>query len=197
MTGIHDPEGRRLPIKIDSTSNGEFAPIALDAVARRGNALAHQRAGENARRLGASRRAFMVSACGAASALLAFNASNAAAGRTGGSFALDETAAVDPALALEQLGGGEFVFDVQGHFVGEHGLGRTGLGDSEKFIKDIFLDSDTDMMVLSFIPSSRERELLSIQEADATRRIIEVPRSRLSIRVRHTVGRWRRCIRAL
>ena len=173
MTGIHDPEGRRLPIKIDSTSNGEFAPIALDAVARCGNALAHQRAGENARRLGASRRAFMVSACGAASALLAFNASNAAAGRTGGTFALDETAAVDPALALEQLGGGEFVFDVQGHFVGEHGLGRTGLGDSEKFIKDIFLDSDTDMMVLSFIPSSRERELLSIQEADATRRIID------------------------
>jgi hypothetical protein len=25
-----DPEGRRLPIKLDSTSNGEFVPIPLD-----------------------------------------------------------------------------------------------------------------------------------------------------------------------
>jgi hypothetical protein len=115
----------------------------------------------------------MVSACGAASTLLAFNAANAASGRTGGFFELEQVTAVDPDLAAERLEGREFVFDVQGHFVGQHGLGKTGLGGAEQFIKDIFLDSDTDMMVLSFIPSHREKELLTIQEADEVRRIID------------------------
>ncbi len=86
----------------------------------------------------------MVSACGAASTLLAFNAANAALGRTGGFFELEQVAAVEPGVALDRLGGHEFVFDVQGHFVGQHGLGQTGLGGAEQFIKDIFLDSDID-----------------------------------------------------
>ncbi|WP_420345743.1 amidohydrolase family protein [Pelagibius sp.] len=170
---LEDPEGTRLPIKLDSTSNGEFVPVPLDPVNRRANRLAIERAGENARRRGVSRRSFLVSSCGAASTLLAFNAANAEAGRTGGFFDLDQTAALDPEIAAERLDGREFVFDVQGHFVGANGIGRTGLGNSEQFIKDIFLDSDTDMMVLSFIPSRRERELLTIQEADETRRIID------------------------
>jgi predicted TIM-barrel fold metal-dependent hydrolase len=168
-----DPEGKRLPIKLDSTSNGEFMPIPLDATNGRANQLAQRSASENARRRGVDRRAFMVSACGAASTLLAFNAANAASGRTGGFFELEQVAAVDPGVALDRLGGREFVFDVQGHFVGQHGLRQTGLGDAEQFIKDIFLDSDTDMMVLSFIPSRREKELLTIQEADEVRRIID------------------------
>ena len=29
MKFVHDPEGARLPVKIDSTSNGEFAPVPL------------------------------------------------------------------------------------------------------------------------------------------------------------------------
>ncbi len=173
MAQHFDPEGRRLPIKLDSTSNGEFAPVPLDAVSHTANRLAQEGASENARRRGVDRRSFMVSACGAASTLLAFNAANAAAGRTGGFFELDQVAAVDPDAALESLSSREFVFDVQGHFVGQHGLGRTGLGGAEQFLKDIFLDSDTDMMVLSFIPSRRETELLTIQEADEVRRIVE------------------------
>ena len=173
MRPFADPEGTRLPIKLDSTSNGEFMPIALDATNRGANRLAQKFASENAKRRGVGRRAFMVSACGAASTLLAFNAANAASGSTGGFFELERVAAVDPGVALERLGGREFVFDVQGHFVGQHGLGRTGLGGAERFIKDIFLDSDTDMMVLSFIPSRREKELLTIREADEVRRIID------------------------
>ena len=168
-----DPEGKHLPIKLDSTSNGEFMPIPLDATNRRANQLAQRSASEYARRRGVDRRAFMVSACGAASTLLAFNAANAASGRTGGFFELEQVAAVDSGVALDRLGGREFVFDVQGHFVGLQGLGQTGLGSAEQFIKDIFLDSDTDMMVLSFIPSRREKELLTIQEADEVRRIID------------------------
>ncbi len=173
MPTTSDPEGKRLPIKLDSTSNGEFTPIPLDSTNRRANLLAQDWASAHAERRGVGRRSFMVSACGAASTLLAFNAANAAAGRTGGFFELDQLAAVDPELAVDALDGREFVFDVQGHFVGAHGLGRTGLGGSDQFIKDIFLDSDTDMMVLSFIPSRRETEFLTIQEADETRRIVE------------------------
>lgn len=168
-----DPDGIRLPVKLDPTSNGEFEPVPLDATNRRANRLAQAWASENARRIGLNRRAFMLSACGAATALLAFNRANAEAGRTGGYFDLEEVAAVDMDAAAQRLDGREFVFDVQGHFVGQNGIGRSGLGDSEQFIKDIFLDSDTDMMVLSFIPSRREKELLTIQEADATRRIVE------------------------
>jgi hypothetical protein len=44
---------------------------------------------------------------------------------------------------------------------------------AEEFIKDVFLDSDTDMMVLSFVPSRRDAEPLTIEEADETRRIID------------------------
>jgi hypothetical protein len=121
MTDLIDPDGERLPIKLDATSNGEFVPVPLDATGRAANRLAQQWASENAKRRGVGRRAFMVSACGSASTLLAFNAANAAAGRTGGFFELNRVAAVDPDAAHEQLGGREFVFDVQGHFVGRHG----------------------------------------------------------------------------
>ncbi len=173
MTSRFDPDGTRLPVKIDSTSNGEFVPVPLDSACTKANHLAHSWATENARRLGMSRRTFMVSLTGAATTLLALNHGNANAGRTGGFFDIAEDAALDVDAAREQLEGPEFIFDVQGHFVGQHGLGQVGLGGSEEFIKDIFLDSDTDMMVLSFIPSHRERELLTIAEADETRRIIE------------------------
>lgn len=104
MATRFDPEGRRLPIKLDSTSNGEFVPVPLDATGRQANRLAQERASENARRRGVDRRAFMVSACGAASTLLAFNEANAASGKTGGYFALDRVAAVDPDAALEEIG---------------------------------------------------------------------------------------------
>jgi hypothetical protein len=35
-----DPEGKRLPIKLDSTSNGEFVPVPLSAANRAANRLA-------------------------------------------------------------------------------------------------------------------------------------------------------------
>ena len=104
MPRTFDPEGKRLPIKLDSTSNGEFTPIPLDATNRRANRMAQEWASENARRRGVGRRTFMVSACGAASTLLAFNVANARAGRSGGYFELDEVAALDPDAAVDQLG---------------------------------------------------------------------------------------------
>jgi len=197
-----DPEGTRLPVKLDSTSNGEFMPIPLSEVNRAANGLARERASANARRRGVGRRDFLLSACGVASTLLAFNAANAAAGKRGGWFDLDAEAALDPQLAAAQLEGDEFIFDVQGHFVDPDGawLRKIAAGAEpfkwapkascaiaaepgsrsylrclgpEEFVKDVFLDSDTDMMVLSFVPSRRDAEPLTIAAADATRRIID------------------------
>jgi hypothetical protein len=63
MTHLTDPDGERLPIKLDATSNGEFVPVPLDATGRAANRLARRWASENAKRRGVSRRDFMVSAC--------------------------------------------------------------------------------------------------------------------------------------
>ena len=43
----------------------------------------------------------------------------------------------------------------------------------EEFVKDVFMDSDTDMMVLSFVPSRRDAQPLTIESADAVRRIVD------------------------
>jgi uncharacterized protein len=201
MKHVIDPEGRRLPIKLDTTSNGEFAPVPLSPANYAGNRLAYQAASENAKRLGVSRRDFLISACGVASTLLAFNAANAAVGKRGSFFELDREAALEPQLAQARVGGkGEFIFDVQGHFVDPTGAWvKTAPADAftwspkaacglaakpgarshlsclgpEEFVKDVFLDSDTDMMVLSFVPSRRDAEPLTIQAADAVRRIVD------------------------
>ncbi|HWA36898.1 MAG TPA: amidohydrolase family protein [Burkholderiales bacterium] len=167
-----DPEGRRLPIKVDSTSNGEFAPVPLPPASVAGNAAALEAATRNAKRLGMTRRAFLVSSCGAASTLLAFNAANAAAGRSGGFFDVPREAALDLELARAQVGPAkdEFILDVQGHFIARPDGNPK---NAEVFLKDVFLDSDTDVMVLSFVPSTREREPVTIEEADAVRRLVE------------------------
>ncbi|MDM0107593.1 amidohydrolase family protein [Variovorax sp. J22R24] len=167
-----DPEGKRLPIKLDSTSNGEFAPVSLWPANIEANRLAHEAAATNAKRLGCSKRAFLTSSCGAASTLLAFNAANAAAGRTGGFFELPRDAELDMQLARAQVGPArqEFILDVQGHFI------DTPKGNSknaEVFLKDVFMDSDTDVMVLSFVPSARDAEPVTIQAADEVRRLVD------------------------
>jgi len=172
MKPYTDPEGTRLPIKLDTTSNGEFVPVPLSPANREANRRAHEAAARNAKRLDVSKRSFLVSACGAASTLLAFNAANAAAGRTGGYFDLPHEAALDLQLARVQVGPAkdELIFDVQGHFVDTPKGNPRG---PEVFIKDVFMDSDTDLMVLSFVPSTRESEPVTIQAADAVRRIVE------------------------
>jgi predicted TIM-barrel fold metal-dependent hydrolase len=196
-----DPDGQRLPVKLDTTTNGEFAPIPLTESLRHANHLAREWAGELARKLAKTRRAFLTTACGAASTLLAFNAAHARAGRSGGFFEIANDAKLDDKLAASQLGKREFIFDVQGHFVNPTGAWTKrlpagakpwqfpktqcalaqGAGERsylkcigpDEFIKDVFLDSDTDLMVLSFVPSTREDEPLTIEEANATRDIVE------------------------
>ncbi len=199
----HDPEGLRLPIKLDTATNGEYEPIPLAPVHHRARRLALDMATANAKRLGVDRRSFLVSACGAASSLLAMNDAYAASGSRGGFYQIERDAALDLQLARSSVDGNEFIFDVQGHFVNPTGAWlkrlppgskpmqgfasaarcepHKGTGEldylrcigPDQFVKDVFMDSDTDLMVLSFVPSTREGEPLTIEEAAATARIVE------------------------
>jgi len=182
------PLDTRLPIKLDSTSNGEFIPIPLTSVEHKANRFALQQADAAARRTGRNRREFLASSCGAAATLLAFNQVHAFTSGGAPAFDLPADAAFDPELAASKLQGDEFIFDVQGHYLppnlartlkpqckAEHDMlspdymGCTGADD---FIKDVFLDSDTDLMALSFIPSTHADEPISIEEAAKTRDMV-------------------------
>ncbi len=189
----------RLPIKLDSTSNGEFEPVPLGAAARFANRLAHERTGEAARRLGWSRRRFLTSACGAAATLLAMDEAFARAGLRGGRFAVPADAAFEPELADVAVGGDEFVFDVQGHHVSPGGGWRrvaprwervlegfpyadcapedddpVACFSADRFVREVFVESDTDLAVLSFVPEpDLDAAPLRIEEAAATRAVVD------------------------
>ncbi len=198
----HDPDGFRLPIKLDETTNGEFLPRPLPVHSVEANARAMERVGLNARRLAMGRREFVTGACGAATTLLAFNEVHAAAGFTGSYYDIPKVAALDPDAADAALAKREFVFDIQGHHVNalEHwkapemsgGIGLQFMPQgkcsyldpsskygylkcytSQAFIKEMFLNSDTDMAVLTFVPSSVEDMPLTQDEATATREMTD------------------------
>jgi predicted TIM-barrel fold metal-dependent hydrolase len=197
----NDPDGARLPIKIDTTTNGEFLPRPLKLKNIHANQLASDQAGANAKRLNMSRRGFLTSTCGAASTLLAFNEAYAAHGDTGGFYDLPMTAALDPEVADASLGKQDFIFDIQGHHVNPearwrapkkgliqglrfmpHGrcdyidpdseFGHLQCFTGQAFVKEMFLDSDTDIAVLTFVPSSEANMPLTTDEAAATREMV-------------------------
>ncbi|HEY1459779.1 MAG TPA: amidohydrolase family protein [Casimicrobiaceae bacterium] len=191
MSGRHDPEGRRLPIKIDAASNGEYAPVPLTAAAREANARARDDADRAARRLGWPRRRYLVSLLGAAASLQAIDSAFAAAGQRGGRYRVPREAGYEVAAAEQTLGGDEFIFDVQLHHVDPHGAWRRrgfwegalrgfpnsacGKADaiecfsSEQLLKDVFFDSDTAMGVLSHVPGAADENPLDFASAAATR----------------------------
>ena len=76
-----------------------------------------------ARRLGMSRRRFLLSSMGAASMLAILSAcasdqaKHADGDAPGGTFDVPAEAGRDPGAAADAIGGDEFVFDVQGHFL--------------------------------------------------------------------------------
>jgi hypothetical protein len=190
MTNRRDTQPERLPIKLDSTSNGEYVPVQIGAAARHANALAHEAAATAARRIGLERRAYLRSLLGAAATLSAFNEAFAAAGYRGGRYDLPREAAFEPAAAQLAVGGDEFIFDVQLHHVNPQGAWRKGpsanmlrgmpnancgQGDyvecfsSGALLKDVFHDSDTAMGVLSHVPGGMATNPLDFDAAGATR----------------------------
>ena len=190
-----------LPIKIDSTTNGEFWPRPLDSRLTDRLTRARSLAGDHARHLGISRRDYLQSTCGAALALLALNA----LGCRGGRYAVAPESALDKAVADRALTGREFIFDVQTHAVSADrpwwDIPRPSLGDFLKttprancgashwsrcftddvLIKEVFLHSDTSLAVLSALwgyPSP-----IHVDEAARTRDQIAKLQGRRRLRI--------------
>lgn len=183
-------DGDQLPIKFGPVSNGEFHPQPHSPLVREVIRRTHRLADDNARRLGISRRRFLSGASGAAATLFVLGAcskeeSNSRGESPGGSFDVSEDATTDTATALEELGGEEFIFDVQTHYVNydmapevgewtsafpqnscEEGAAE-GSGKvcftADAYFREVFVRSDTSMTVLSALPS---QQLAGLQPDD-------------------------------
>jgi predicted TIM-barrel fold metal-dependent hydrolase len=188
-----------LPIKLGPCSNGEFDPPPLSPFLREVIRRARHACDDEARRLGWSRRRFLLSLCGAATTLAVLDAcskdrAREEGRRPGGSYVVPPDARNDPDAARAGVGGEEFVFDVQGHLL-EYDLARrdqTGADfwvdfpqgacgeadgrvcfDMAHFLELMFVKSDTNMVVISTLPLVPEGSPLSPPLLDETRRVAE------------------------
>ncbi len=176
MTAHDDP----LPLKLGPVSTGEFLPPPLTPVLEETIRRTRLLADDNARRLGISRRQFLGSATGAATMLFFLAACSdeekkSTGGSSGGTFDVPEDATIDRGTALDAVGGEEFIFDVQTHYV-NYDLAAAGgewtsvfpfascaegaaAGNSkvcftaDAYFREMFVRSDTSMTVLSALPT--------------------------------------------
>lgn len=156
-----------LPIGLTPASNGEFRPRPMTPLGREVLRRSRLLLDENARRTGVSRRDFLLSTAGSATMLAVLAACSQEAGEgQGGTFTVPPESTLDPQAADDVLGGDEFVFDVQGHFL-DYAPGSTqplpafpqsdcGSGydcySVETFLDLMFAQSDTSVVVLSAVP---------------------------------------------
>ena len=160
------------PIPTQIVSNGEYLPPAQSNLQKRVERRILELADVNARRLGLSRRQFMQTGCGMAAAFLAMKEIY------GGVFQVDEAEAREPELiqARAQSLAGQFVFDVQTHFVRddfnhdellglgkfasehwnpkmkEEGVSSLARYKFQNYVKEVYYDSDTSLALLSGAP---------------------------------------------
>jgi predicted TIM-barrel fold metal-dependent hydrolase len=178
---VAEPRDPGLPIKLGPCSNGEYPPRAPTALTREAARRARRLSDERARRLGMSRREFLLSTMGAATGLLALAAcaKEEAKGRPTGRYRVPEEATTEPDAAGEALGG-DPVIDVQTHFL-EYpdgaplafgsGFPQAGCGEDDpadcfgidRWIAEVFGRSDTTLAVISAVPVLAEPNPLSAE----------------------------------
>ena len=183
-----------LPIKLGPASNGEYAPEPLSPVLTEVIREARAHCTATADRIGMDRRQFLRSSMAAAITLFFLDrlTAQASASEPGGRFLIELEAMIDPTAADARLGGDEFIMDVQGHLL-EYDLdpatrGRRFWGDQfpqvncgdddpracfsmTHFLEEMFLRSDTSMVVLSGLPIHPEGSPLSMEVMAETRRV--------------------------
>ena len=180
------------PIPTQIVSNGEYLPPPQSETQKRVEQRILELSDVNGKRLGLSRRQFMQTGCGMAAAFLAMN-------EIYGSpvFQVDAAEAREPELiqARAQSLAGQFVFDVQTHFVRDDfdhkellGLAKfaqdhwnPNLADVsslvrykfQNYVKEIYYDSDTNLALLSGAPfDDPSWWLLSNEQIAKTREIV-------------------------
>ncbi|HEX8701283.1 MAG TPA: hypothetical protein VF815_20830 [Myxococcaceae bacterium] len=98
----HDTDApARLPVKLDSTTNGEYWPRPVPAALEQVRQQVLTQSEADSRRMGISRRDYLASTCGAAAVFLAMNQ----LGCTGGRFQVPDEARHDRAAADAAMGG--------------------------------------------------------------------------------------------
>ena len=160
------------PIPTQIVSNGEYLPPKQSATQKRVEARINELADANAKRLGVNRRQFLRTSCGMAAAFVAMNEIY------GNVFQVTPAEAREPELAQARAQGlaGQFIFDVQTHFVRDdfnhkellglaefasqhwnpkmkaEGVNSLGRYKFQNYVKEIFYDSDTNLALLSGAP---------------------------------------------
>ncbi|MEX2208241.1 MAG: amidohydrolase family protein [Myxococcota bacterium] len=159
------------PIPVQVVSNGEYMPPPQSEGQRRVARELADLADRYGRRLGMDRRRFLKTSCGMAAAFLAMNRVYGALFDVGVAEAAEPEVAAARAAALRE----QPIIDVQLHFVREDYdwqgilelgewakqwnpvLAREGVSirryQFENFLKEVFLDSDTDIGLVSAAPS--------------------------------------------
>ena len=103
-----------LPIPTQIVSNGEYLPPSQSNVQKKVEDLIVEMGDKNAKHLNMSRRQYLQTSCGMATAFLAMNTIYG-----GGVFQVSEAEARDPEMMLERTARveGQFIFDDQTHFL--------------------------------------------------------------------------------
>src|SRR5581483_858560 len=154
------------PIPTRIVSNEEFTPPPQTPAQAQVEALVTSLADVASHRLGVTRRDFLRTTGGMAAALLAMNAV------FGKFFDVLDIEAVEAAAFAERQGDPYFIFDVQTHYVGAHYdptdaetkrklAGDQGTIDDlswENFVKEVFLDSETSVGLISTPPGPYPQE---------------------------------------
>ncbi|HUQ90068.1 MAG TPA: amidohydrolase family protein [Bryobacteraceae bacterium] len=152
------------PMPTQLVSNEEFIPRPQTPQQKAVEHLIREMSVERSKKLGMERRAFMASSMGLATCFLA---SNQVWG--GNAFEVEEAESWEPEAAAEKWPKGEyFIMDVQAHFTDGYALnfrnmefvknmGFTLKNDKEaygfkNFVKEMYFDSDTDVVVISGVP---------------------------------------------
>jgi uncharacterized protein len=167
--GLRDlKKGVDSPMPTQVVSNEEILPRRQSEPQKQVEYLIGQMGDERAKKLGVSRRTFMASSMGLATCFLA---SNKVYGKV---WEVDEAESWEPAAYDEKWPKNEyFIIDVQSHFTNGLAIGgfRTmefvkNMGfdlknDAEaygfkNFVKEMFFDSETSMVVISGVPSKEQ-----------------------------------------
>lgn len=172
--------GKLLPIPTQIVSNEEFDPPDQTPEQKRVETALEVIAADASRRLGVSRREFLTSSGGMAAAFLAMNAVWGCK-----VFDVSPDEVFEPGAYAEKWPKNQFIFDVQTHHVAagrqpdvpplldfrKYGavMGNEALKGTEpkwddlylaNYIKEIFLDSDTLIAVITGLPAKDERNNL-------------------------------------
>ena len=172
-----DVDEKNLPIPTQIVSNEEFAPPAQTFEQKQVEQRLIEIASDASKRLGISRRRFLATSGGMAAAFLALNAV------FGRFFDVDESELFEPMATDEKFPKNQFIFDIHTHHVAAKKIiqnppllryreagaawGNKDLVEKEhkwedlylaNYIKEMFLDSDTVMAVITGLPAKTDAE---------------------------------------